>query len=124
MKFIDSVIVYSPDLHNIVQFYRALGIPLIGEEHEEGAAHFACELGAIHIAFYQSEEAQVDQSRALKRGCAGAVQLGFQVDSVEETIHLVRKLGAKVLIEPEVVPWGRRAVFEDPDGRPIEVNAS
>jgi predicted enzyme related to lactoylglutathione lyase len=31
-------------------------------------------------------------------------------------------VGARVLIRPEDVPWGRRAVVLDPDGRTVELN--
>jgi lactoylglutathione lyase len=125
LQFIDSIILYTADLPKTVRFYRKLGLALESEEHEQGPAHFACEFGGAHIAFYEcGESTDKAESKALPRGFAGAMQLGFRVDSVDATLAIAVACGAKILIEPQTVPWGRRAVFEDPDGRPIEINQS
>jgi lactoylglutathione lyase len=125
LQFIDAMILYTADLTKTVEFYRKLGLPLESEEHEEGPAHFACGFGGAHIAFYEcGDSTDKVESKALPRGYTGAMQLGFRVDSVDGTLAIAVECGAKILIEPQAVPWGRRAVFEDPNGRPIEINQS
>lgn len=95
----------------------SLGLPLEKERHESGPVHFACEIAGVHIALYAGRSGE-----ALKRGDGGAAQFGFQVESVDEAVEAAKAIGASVLIEPEEAPWGRRAVVQDPDGRPVELN--
>jgi len=123
LQFIDAMILYAADLKKTVEFYQKLGLPLETEEHEDGPKHFACELGNAHIAIYEfSVKNAGGPSKALPKGTSGASQLGLRVESVDQTFAIAVSLGAKILAEPQTVPWGRRAVFEDPDGRPIEIN--
>ena len=117
IKHIDALIMYASDLKKTVEFYRKLGVPLETEEHEEGPLHYACELGHAHVAVYESKP-----GAALMRGFGGASQFGLRVDSLEETYGIAVAAGAKTIIAPMTAPWGRRAVIEDPDGRPVELN--
>lgn len=117
VKFIDSLILYAADLKRTCEFYSRLGVPLEEEKHGDGPVHFAGELGSAHIAVFAAKP-----GNALKRGEGGATQIGFRVDSVEKALASVA--GAKVLIPLQEVPWGKRAVIEDPDGRPVELNQS
>jgi uncharacterized glyoxalase superfamily protein PhnB len=117
LKYLDSLILYSSNLSKTVEFYTKLGLPLEHEDHGSGPVHYACELQGAHIAIFESKPGD-----ALKRGFGGATQFGLQVDSVDETFQIAIKAGAKVIIEPQSAPWGKRAIIEDPDGRPLELN--
>lgn len=121
IQFVDALIFYSSDIEKCVQFYRAIGLPLESEEHEEGPVHYACQLGGAHIAFYQATKDSTN-SQAIEKGCAGAIQIGLRVDSVDQCLDLALSAGAKVIVPPEMAPWGRRAVFADTDGRTVELN--
>ncbi len=114
---VDGIILHTGKLDEMVRFYRALGIPLEEESHDGGPLHYACQLGGIHFAIYPGPSGQAPGRR---RG--GATQVGFQMDSLEATLADARAAGAEILQEPEEVPWGRRAVIADPDGRPVELN--
>jgi predicted enzyme related to lactoylglutathione lyase len=50
----------------------------------------------------------------------GAIQFGFTVDNVDEVYRVALENGAMSVIAPQDLPFGRRAVVEDPDGRPIQ----
>ena len=108
---------FSADAVKLVSFYKALGLPIEEEDHGDGHIHYACDLNGAHIAIYQGEPGS-----ATPRGDSGSSQIGFQVSNVEEVYAEAMKAGAKSLIEPQERPWGLRAVFEDPDGRTIEIN--
>jgi len=114
---VDSVVLGSARIEAAVALYRALGLPLVEERHEDGAAHYACEIGGAHFAIYPAAEGE-----AAPRGTGGFTQIGFQVRSLEDAFAAARAAGAGVLVPPEEVPWGRRAVITDPDGRPVELN--
>jgi lactoylglutathione lyase len=117
ISFIDSLILHSSRLEKCAAFYRELGLSLEHEQHGDGPVHYAGELQGAHIAIYEAKP-----GTAGARGIGGATQIGFRVSSLEETFRLVVEAGAKVLVEPQTVPWGKRVVVEDPDGRPVELN--
>ncbi len=117
LTYVDALILYSASIQKTVEFYRSIGLLLEEEVHEEGPLHFACELGRTHIAVYEGKSGE-----ALPRGTGGANQIGFQVDSLDDVFSAATKAGAPILIPPQEVPWGKRAVVQDPDGRPVELN--
>ena len=113
-KNFDALILFTSNLQKAVAFYSAIGLVLEKEQHDDGPIHYVCDLKGVHFALYEAKPGQ-----AVKRGIGGGMQFGVQVDSLDEA---VKACGAKTLIEPQSVPWGRRAVVEDPDGRPVELN--
>ena len=117
IKYIDSLILFTSNLFALVEFYKSIGIPFEEEDHGEGPIHYACDLNGAHIAIFESSE-----GKATERGVGGSSQIGFQVDNVDAIFDQALKAGAKSLIAPQERPWGKRAVFEDLDGRSIEIN--
>jgi len=118
IRHVDSIVLRAGDLAAVVAFYRAVGVPLEEERHDDGPLHFACELGPIHFAVYGADA----PGAAPRRRDGGASQVGFQVDSLEAVFSAAVEVGATVLLEIEDVPWGRRALVTDPDGRTVEFN--
>ena len=118
LKMIDALVLYANDLEKTVAFYRSIGLTLETEEHDGGPIHFVCELEGAHFAIYEAKE----KNEARRRAQGGGAQIGFRTDSLDSTMTLAQAAGAKILIAPQSVPWGKRAVLEDPDGRPIELN--
>lgn len=116
---VDALILWTAQPKRTIAFYRALGLPLEEERHDDGPLHWACELGSVHFAVYEAGGA----GAAPGRREPGASQLGFQVDDALEVI-VARAVTAGGVVQqpPEDVPWGRRAVLADPDGRPVEIN--
>lgn len=114
--FIDAAIFTAADPVKTTAFYRALGLPLEEERHDDGPPHFACDVGGAHIAVYGAAKGR---SRPARKHAA---MLGFRVESLAKTLASLRRAGAKVLVEPQTVPWGRRAIVGDPDGRKVELN--
>src|SRR5262245_6769397 len=114
IKHIDALIFSSRDAKQMAEFLKAIGIPLEDETHDEGPLHFAAQVGDAHIAVYDSSESQLIGP--------GGSRIGFHVDSLEETLGKAKEAGAKVVVEPQEVHWGRRAVVEDPDGHLVEFN--
>jgi uncharacterized glyoxalase superfamily protein PhnB len=45
----------------------------------------------------------------------------LEVEQHDASWDAVRSTGATVRQEPELYPWGVRALVEDPDGRPAEI---
>lgn len=114
--FIDAAIFTAADPRRTVAFYRALGLPLEEERHDDGPLHFACEVGGAHIAVYGAPKGK------RRPGRTHGAMLGFRVGNLVKTLGALKRTGAKVVVEPQKVPWGRRAIVQDPDGRKVELN--
>lgn len=119
MGKIGALVLFASDLERTVAFYRTFGLPLEGDDHgeDEGPLHYACELDGCHFAIFPA----TGEGRSPRLGEPGASFPGFVVGSVEEIIEAARAVGATVIQEPSLYPWGVRAVLEDPDGRPVEI---
>lgn len=113
-----SLVLYATDLQATAAFYRALGIDLEQEVHDEGPVHFAVELGRVHFAIYAADAV----GRAPDRRGGGSSFPGFYVDSLDRAARALADVGTRTLTEHEDMPWGCRIVIEDPDGRAVEVN--
>ena len=122
LERIDALVMTTTRLKAMVAFYRALGMPLVEERHDDGPLHFACELGppdaSAHVAIYQAKPG--DETRAGVRSSL----IGFRVASLDVAVRAAVAAGARVEIAPEDVPWGRRAIVVDPDGRRVELNGT
>jgi catechol 2,3-dioxygenase-like lactoylglutathione lyase family enzyme len=112
-----AIVLFTSSLDATVSFYRAIGIDLAKEDHDDGVPHFAAELDGCHFAVFPATG--TSRSPGLRvPGCSFA---GIAVASVRTSVESVRDLGAPVLEDPTPYPWGVRAVVEDPDGRPVEI---
>jgi predicted enzyme related to lactoylglutathione lyase len=118
MTQVASIVVFSADHARSAAFYRAIGIPLEDEQHDQGPLHYARELGAVHFAVYPT----TSQGSAPDWRESGSTFPGFYVDSLDTAAASLSLLHAPILQEHEQMPWGCRIVAQDPDGRPIEVN--
>lgn len=119
IRSVSAIVLWTARAREVVAFYEALGLPLATEQHEEGPAHWACELQGVHFAVYEQDEGDLPPP---EYKAAGASLLGFDVDDLDAAYLAAKTVGARVLIRPEEVPWGRRAVVLDPDGRTVELN--
>ncbi len=113
---VGAVILFTGRLAEVVRFYRAAGVPLESEQHDEGPAHYACDLGETHFAVIESG---VGAAPAYRSG--GSCYVGLAVPSVRAAVEAARAAGATILQEPEPYPWGLRALVVDPDGRVLEL---
>ncbi len=117
---IASLVLFASDLNAASAFYRAIGVELIDEDHDEGPVHAAAELGGIHFAVYQAEDGVGVRARAWRS--ASSDFPGFFVESLEAVTAHLTAIGARLLEGHQQRPWGCRIVAEDPDGRAVEIN--
>lgn len=115
IKFVDALVLRSPQLEKSVDFYRTLGLPLAKEQHDEGPVHFTCDLNRVHFSLYPTREGEDVRDDLV---------IGFEVEDLEEVVERARQWGSEIKIEPQTVPWGRRAMVLDPDCRKVELNRS
>jgi lactoylglutathione lyase len=118
MTQIASLVLFAADVQATGEFYRAVGLDLAQELHEEGPVHLAFELGPLHFASYEA----VTPGQAPERHSAGDTFPGFYVDSLDEVTIALEQVSAPIIREHEDMPWACRIVVQDPDGRAVEVN--
>ena len=115
---VSSIVVFSVWPERTVTFYRSLGINLEDEDHGDGLSHAATEVGDVHIAVFPAPGGGA--APGWREG--GSTFIGFYVDSLDETLATLRRIGATLLVDHQVREWGCRIVVEDPDGRAVEIN--
>jgi lactoylglutathione lyase len=113
-----SLVLFATDIQGAGDFYRAIGLDLADELHEDGPVHLAMELGPVHFAIYEAAA----PGTAPDRRSGGDTFPGFYVESLDDVTETLRQLGAPLIQEHEAMPWGCRIVVRDPDGRAVEVN--
>ena len=120
VDYVQALILMTSRLDQTLAFYQALGLPLDVDDHgddDDGPVHYACEIGPCHFAIFPANDGDAPHRRT-----GGATMLGFRVDDLDATLLAVQRTGARVIWEPHLAPWGRRAVVSDPDGRSVEIN--
>ena len=119
MTELSSLVLFTGDIEQARAFYRAVGLALDDEDHGDGPVHYATDISGVHFALF---EAGPGSGRAPQWRDTGSSFPGFYVASLDGTVATLTAQGATVLAAHEARDWGCRAVIEDPDGRPIEIN--
>ena len=106
------LVIRSPDIDRAVSFYERLGMVFERHAHGKGPEHYAAEMSGFVFEIYP-----------LKDGCAGTSQtrIGLNVDSVDQSLHLLEKLDVEIVSPAKDSQWGRRAVVRDLDGHTVEL---
>lgn len=111
---LNLVVLRSPDLERSARFYRALGIPLVREQHGTGPEHFAGRAGHVIFEIYPQGNGEGTTK----------TRIGFSVGSLTYVLSVVESAGGTVISNPQDTEWGRRAVVADPDGHRVELAES
>ncbi|MEM8637248.1 MAG: VOC family protein [Cyanobacteria bacterium P01_G01_bin.54] len=100
------------DLEKAVALYRAIGLTFRPEQHGSGPIHYSANLAGLILELYP---------RTAQMPSSSGTRLGFTVDTLDQRLAELTRLGAKVLTPPQASPWGRRAVVQDGDRHTIEL---
>jgi lactoylglutathione lyase len=94
-------------------FYSAFAVAFTEERHGDGPLHLAARVGDLVLELYP-----------LPDGASPAdatTRLGFAVPDLDAALRSLDAVGAVLVGQPKMTPWGRRAVVRDPDGRAVEL---
>lgn len=108
---LNLLVIYVADLEVSCDFYRALGLTFVSEQHGSGPVHHAAVLDGMVVELYPRKPDRP----------AAQLRLGFQVAAVDSVVQRLQERGVRVISAPKESPWGRRAVVEDPDGHSVEL---
>ncbi|HVK60865.1 MAG TPA: VOC family protein [Bdellovibrionales bacterium] len=112
-------VLWTNQLQKMRAFYSTAGLILEEEVHGDGPLHYTADVAGVHFAIY--EETKKGSSSVQLRGQSGFTHIGFVVDDVEESFARLKELGAPIGWEIQSKPWGKAAMFFDPDGRSVEI---
>ena len=118
MTEVSSIVLFSANSERTIRFYESLGIAFELEDHGDGRLHAATDVGDVHVAVFPAPAT----GSAPGWRADGSTFVGFYVESLNDTLVALGRLGATVVLDHEVCEWGCRVVVEDPDGRPVEIN--
>ena len=106
------LVLKTVDILRLREFYGRLGIGFSEERHGTGPLHFAGQLGELTLEVYPlGEGATAERS----------TRLGFRLPDLDSTLQALGDAGVTIRTPPTSMPWGRRAVVLDPDGRSVEL---
>lgn len=89
MTEVASIVLFSADARQTIAFYRALGVALEPEEHGDGVAHAAVDLGTVHVAVLPATE---EGPGAPRWRASGTTFAGFYVESLDATLSALAAL--------------------------------
>ena len=109
---LNLIVLRSSNLGEAAKFYREIGLVFTRHAHGSGPEHLAFELNGMVFEIYPL---------SAKSSPTTGVRIGFKVESVDEALAKLSKIGATVLTSPNDSEWGRRAVVKDFDGHAVEL---
>ncbi len=111
---LNLIVLRSPDIHRVVEFYRSLGLPFTLHKHGTGPEHYASEMNGMVFEIYPL---------GAKSAPTTGTRIGFRVDDVDGLLARLVEAGVEVIAPPADSEWGRRAVVKDGDGHVVELTA-
>jgi len=113
---LNLLVLRSKNVAAALEFYRAVGLAFVEEQHGSGPIHYSCELGGMVVEIYPGSD-----GAAPDRKVGGATTMGFSIKALDSTMATLEALKVEVVSGAKEGPWGRRAVVLDPDGRAIDL---
>jgi catechol 2,3-dioxygenase-like lactoylglutathione lyase family enzyme len=111
----------SRDYERLLQFYcTGLGLEPAQIWNNEQGKGLILDLGMATLELFDEEQAQTIDRIEAGRRISGQVRIAFQVPNLEAATKRLLAIGAILVHEPVITPWGDTNVrFQDPDGLQI-----
>ena len=109
---LNLVVLRSSNLEEAAKFYREIGFVFTRHAHGSGPEHYASEANGMVFEIYPLSP---------KSSPTTGTRIGFTVESVDDTVAKLSKIGVTVVTSPTDSEWGRRAVVKDFDGHSVEL---
>jgi lactoylglutathione lyase len=116
MTHFSLIVLRCSDLELSRTFYTALGLTFHTERHGEGAVHYSCQLDDLVLELYPGKPGSAPEKTQ-----AGSSMHGILVESLDEVLASLQKLGVEIVRPPSDSAWGRYALVLDPDGRVVQL---
>jgi lactoylglutathione lyase len=116
MSKLGYVIVFVSDMNKSIVFYRdVLGFPLAYQSQK----WTELDAGDINLALHLADAADHTHTHATTP--AGHCQIGLTVSDLDAFLAEMVGKGVKCVQPPKEEPFGRLAIYADPDDMPVSV---
>jgi lactoylglutathione lyase len=109
---LNLLVLRAEDPERLCEFYAALGLSFVREQHGKGPVHHASEIGGSVFEIYPRGKHEPPTIGA---------RIGFNVPSLDAALYALNGQNTSVLSGPVATPRGRRAVVCDPEGHKVEL---
>ena len=116
MTSLSLIVLRCADLDASRTFYTYLGLSFETEQHGNGPVHYSAQQGELVLELYPGKP-----DSAPEKTQAGSIMHGFLVESLDEVLASLQKLGVEIVRPPSDSAWGRYALVLDPDGRVVQL---
>lgn len=108
------------DFEKSLKFYKdILGLKV---KSQEGNQFAGFDLEGTEMAIFQKDGATAMFPKKFM-GTGGGVNIGFQVEDINQACKELKSKGVKIFEGPKTTPWGQKvAYFKDPDKNIWEVS--
>jgi len=110
---IKLLVIRTPDISRLAAFYELLGLKTEYHKHGNSPYHYSGKIGNTILEIYPLAKGQQEADKELR--------LGFEVDSFENVVDLLKEKQLSFVSEPMQTEFGFMAIVKDPDGRKIEL---
>lgn len=109
-----SIIINTAHPAQMLNFYSRLGLEFQRHQVSKGGECHKAFLGSVELTLYAIKETARARSPDL--------QLTFRIPQLETTVaDLVKIDKVECLMDPTLLPDGKKAILLDPDGRAVEL---
>ncbi|RYU97006.1 VOC family protein [Emticicia agri] len=106
------IVIRTQDPKRLADFYSLLGLSFGYHKHGKSPYHYSADIDGLIFEIYPLANNQTETDKY--------VRLGFELDTFDETIEVLRNQGF-LLAEPNETDFGLIAIASDSDGRKIEL---
>jgi predicted enzyme related to lactoylglutathione lyase len=109
---LNLLVLRAEDPERLCEFYAALGLSFVREQHGKGPVHHASQIGGLVFEIYPRGK---DEPPTI------GARIGFNVPSLDAALYALNGQNASVLNGPITTARGRRATVRDPEGHKVEL---
>lgn len=111
---ITSITLNTAHLDSMLRFFLALGLECFPKEVEKGGGYYRGFCGSVEINLYNLPSAVRER--------APNFQLSFSVSELDRRFARLCEIpGVQSVMDPTLLPGGKKAILIDPDGRSVEL---
>lgn len=109
-----SIIINTGHPEAMLQFYTRLGLEFECKQISKGGQCHKAFIGPVELTLYTVKETAGRKSPDL--------QLTLRIANLDATVEDLNRIdGVQCLMDPTLLPDGKKAILLDPDGRAIEL---
>jgi hypothetical protein len=109
-----SITLNTAHLEDMLKFYKIIGLDFAQAKVDKGSQVYRATLGGCEFSLYSI---QTTEKKSIP-----TLQLSFSVQGLDEKVQAMGQLqNAMCILDPTLMPDGKKAIVLDPDGHSVEL---